>query len=167
MIHHNDHTTKVTSLTLKSQEIGHVTRKNGGADELTSKAARDAWTKNCKNVKEFVMKNNRSVVPGHLYNRNNMTTEQMLDHPIKYLTAYEKALQYKTGDKFWDSVMSEHADEAFCSCSTGARMFSTLLSATIVIYCVCVYLLNLHRDLHREINQNSIEHHPLRFNCSN
>lgn len=80
-------------------------------EELESKAAREAWTKNCKEVKEFVMKNNRSIVPGHFDNRNNMTTEQMLDHPINYIAAYEKALQYNTSDKFWDSIMSEHADD--------------------------------------------------------
>lgn len=81
-------------------------------EEVESQARRDAWTKNTKDIKEFVLAYNRSVVPGHLDDRHKWTTKDMLDYPIKYIATYEEALKMNMSDEFWDRVMNDNADDA-------------------------------------------------------
>ncbi|KAF9373028.1 hypothetical protein CPC16_002073 [Podila verticillata] len=63
-----------------------------------SQARRDAWTKNAKDIKEFVLACNHSVVLGHLEDCHKWTTEELLDYPIKYIATYEEALKMNTND---------------------------------------------------------------------
>lgn len=81
-------------------------------EEVESQARRDAWTKNTKDIKEFVLAYNRSVVPDHLDDRHKWTIKDMLDYPIKYIATYEEALKMNTSDEFWDKVMKDNADDA-------------------------------------------------------
>ncbi|KAG0331321.1 hypothetical protein BG000_011016 [Podila horticola] len=67
-----------------------------------------AKTKNAKEIKEFVLANNRNVVPGHLDGRHKWTTVEMVDYPIKYIATYEEALKMSTSEKFWNRVMSDN-----------------------------------------------------------